>query len=250
MNLQSFIEGLEGTRMLYQEDSYLRKFEAKVVRFYREKKRNFYIVLDKTAFHPKSGGQPSDTGFISGSNFKIKIKKCMLRGDTVIHYGKLVEGDNHLEDIIGEIDWSWRYLLMRKHTAGHLLDHCLSEVCGEYLKTLDSWLGDPCYVSYKGEIPQEYEIKKAEKMENELIKQGRPVSIEHVCFEELLRRSPNAPNIFRLPKLEKYRIVTIQGFEPIPCGGTHLKNINEVGRFKIVKVIPNSGSFRVYYDVY
>ena len=72
MNLQSFIEGLEGTRMLYQEDSYLRKFEAKVVRFYREKKRNFYIVLDKTAFHPKSGGQPSDTGFISGSNFKIK----------------------------------------------------------------------------------------------------------------------------------------------------------------------------------
>jgi len=52
-----------------------------------------------------------------------------------------------------------------------------------------------------------------------------------------------------LPKLESFRIVTIEGCDPIPCGGTHLRNVNEIGRFKLKDVMEVDDGFRVYYDV-
>ena len=250
MNLQPFVEGVRKTKLIYYEDSYLRKFKAKVFKFYREKKHDSYIALDRTAFHPKSGGQPSDKGYIWGEGFKLRVKKCILYHNVVVHYGKIIEGDSCPEDVTGEIDWDWRYLLMRRHTAGHLFDYCLSIVCGKPVETLDSWLGDPCYVGYKGAAPSENELKEAERLENEFIEEGRPVSVEYVSFKELLKISPEAPNIFRLPKLKRYRIVRIEGFQPIPCGGTHLKNIKEIGRFKVIKATQIDDSFKVYYDVF
>ncbi len=247
MDLNRFVEGLAKTKLLYLDDSYLSRFEAKVVRKVREK-RNCYVALDRTVFHPKSGGQPSDTGELRGPDFRMRVKKCMFCRGVVVHYGKLLDGE--VADVIeGEIDWEWRYLVMKRHTAGHLLDGCISEVTGEPVRTLDSWLGDPCYVSYRGEALGKADMDRVEEMANERIAQGGSVTIAYMGFEELMRRVPNAPNIFRLPKLEVYRVVTIEGFDPIPCGGTHVRDIAEIGGVKIKEVTLDSDSFRVYYDV-
>jgi len=247
MKLEDLVQGLPSTDRLYLRDSYLTRFSAKVLRAEREGKNKIYLVLDATAFHPKSGGQPSDTGTLSGPGFQVKVSKVMGFRDVVVHWGN-VQGDVG-GSVSGEIDWGPRYLFMRRHTAGHLLDHCLTEMLGDSVETTDSWLGEGCYVAYRGTASSKDMILKAVEMENKLIPLGGSVTVEEVDRDELLRRAPKAPNISRLPELQRYRIVTIQGCEPIPCGGTHLRDIREIGAVSLDKVEQRGQEFRVYYDV-
>jgi len=249
MRLEELARGIAETEVLYWDDAYLKVFEANIVRLEPDEKKHFYAILDRTAFHPKSGGQPSDRGIIQGEGFKIEVKKAMLAGSIIVHWGKLLEGSPNAGKVKGEIDWVWRYLLMRRHTAGHLLDHCLAIVTGKRVETTDSWLGDECYVGYKGEPPSIEHLKKVEELENRLIEQGASVKVETISYEDLKERAPEAPNIYRLPMLESFRIVTIEGCEPIPCGGTHIKNISEIRRFTLKNVVKTDLGFNVYYDV-
>ncbi len=249
VKLSEIVTGVKRTELLYWFDSYLRTFNAKALKVHREGKRNVYVILDRTAFHPKSGGQPSDTGTISSDDFTIQIRKIMQIQNITVHWGKILEGIPETRNIIGEIDWNQRYQYMKRHTAGHLLDHCLSTTLGYHVKTTDSWLGDPCYVGYEGKAPQENVLLKTQQMENYIIKRGGEVNIEIIPHDSLLARAPEAPNIYRLPQLENYRIVTIEGCDPIPCGGCHIKNITEIGSFNILNVTSMEESFRVYYEV-
>jgi len=249
MRLEELARGIAETEVLYWDDAYLKVFEANIVRLEPDEKKHFYAILDRTAFHPKSGGQPSDRGIMQGEGFKIEVKKAMLAGSIIVHWGKLLEGSPNAGKVKGEIDWVWRYLLMRRHTAGHLLDHCLAIVTGKRVETTDSWLGDECYVGYKGEPPSIEHSKKVEELENRLIEQCASVKVETISYEDLKERAPEAPNIYRLPMLESFRIVTIEGCEPIPCGGTHIKNISEIRRFTLKNVVKTDLGFNVYYDV-
>jgi len=249
MRLEQLVRGIAETEMLYWGDAYLKVFEANLVRLEPDEKKHFYMIFDRTIFHPKSGGQPSDRGVVQGESFKIEVKKAMQVGSIIVHWGKLLEGSPNAGKVNGEIDWAWRYLLMRRHTAGHLLDHCLATVTGKRVETTDSWLGDECYVGYKGEPPSIEDLKKAEELENSLIERGAAVKIERVSYEELKERAPEAPNIYRLSRLESFRIVTIEGCESIPCGGTHLKNISEIRRFTLKNAVKTDLGFSVYYDV-
>ena len=249
MKLEEVIRGIKQTKLLYLLDSYAKNFEALVLRAFLEGKNFIYVTLDETAFHPKGGGQPADVGLIYSASFKIMVKKVMIVDGVVVHWGKILEGKIAEEEIKGVINWDSRYLYMKRHTAGHLFDHCLTVLKGKPVETIDSWLGDPCYVSYKGECPPFDVSKDAETLENQMISKGGKINIEIIPFEELIKKAPNAPNIYRLPHLNYYRIVTIEGCGSIPCAGTHLKDINEIGCFKINKIEKLDSSFRVYYEI-
>ena len=82
-----------------------------------------------------------------------------------------------------------------------------------------------------------------------MIEHGGRVIIEEISQEELSRKAKNAPNFLRLPPLDRYRVITIEDCEVIPCGGTHVRNISEIVGVKLVDVEQKEGSFRVYYDV-
>jgi alanyl-tRNA synthetase len=247
--LEELIKDLKPTELIYWQDSYAKAFQASLIRSVPDEKGRSYLILDRTVFHPKSGGQPSDKGRIYGSGFEIEVKKAMLSDAVVIHYGKVKNGVPKNEVVTCEIDWHWRYLLMRRHTGGHLFDHCLAQTTGKRVETTDSWLGDDCYVGYRGEIPSNDLIKGSEKMANEMIRQGAPVHVEIILYDQLIREVPDAPNVFRLPKLDRYRIVQIEGCKPIPCGGTHIRNIAEIGVLQVKSFKPSELGFRVYYDV-
>jgi len=250
MNLSEIVEGIPETVCQYQEDSYSKEFRSLLLRVFREKKSDVYMVLDKTIFHPKSGGQPSDRGRLLGSDFEIEVKKALFTKNVVVHYGKIIHGEpTEGEEVSGFIDWEWRYLLMRRHTANHLMDYCISRTTGRWAETTDSWLEDPCYVGYRGRGLSETELRQVEDMANDMIGKGGGVQVENVTLEELKRRNPHAPNIYRLPSLDVYRIVTIEGCDPIPCGGTHLKNINEIGNFAITNQTIVESGYRIYYKV-
>lgn len=248
MRLEDLVKGVPRTRLLYLEDAYAKTLESKIVRVETEKRKCVYLILDKTIFHPKSGGQPSDSGFINAQTFKVQVKKAMTVDGVVVHWGEIIEGKPEETEAKGEIDWALRYLYMRRHTAGHLLDHCLNIVTARSVETDSSWLGDPCYISYRGDSPSVDLITTAVNLGNKMIERGADVKAETFSYKELIDMAPNAPNMYRLPILEAYRTVTIDGCNPIPCAGTHVKNIREINRIILNSVEKIDSHFKVYYD--
>ncbi len=249
MQLQDVVAGLPPTIFHYWIDSYAREHPAKIQRAIPEEKRDLYLALDATIFHPKSGGQPSDRGTISGAGFRLQIKKSMLVGKHIVIWGRILEGTPTLGDVTEQIDWDWRYLMMRRHSAAHLFDHCLTKTIGIEVETTDSWLGDPCYAGYKGQAPADPILEKAAVLENESISHGLTVKTETVSPSAMQTFASKAPNLWRLPELEEYRVVTIHGCTPIPCGGTHVRDAKEIKGFRIVRVEQLPESFRVYFEV-
>ncbi len=249
MKLSDVVRGLEKTELLYLNDSYATTFQGSILRMVYDRKKNVYIVLDKTLFHPKGGGQPTDKGHIYTPTFKVNVKKAMYFKGVVVHTGKLLREGLAEEEVHGEIEWERRYRYMRHHTAGHLLDHCLTVLTGRPVETTESWLESPCYVGYRGPPPSTQQLEEAEAMANHMISKRLKVTIEHVTYRTLLDLAPHAPNIYRLPALETYRIVTIEGCGPIPCAGTHLRNIGEIGRVRIDKIDSRDPDYCIYYHV-
>ncbi|MEE8571213.1 MAG: alanyl-tRNA editing protein [Candidatus Bathyarchaeia archaeon] len=249
MKLSDIVKGMDKTELLYLKETYAKTFQGRVLRVEFEGKKNVYLVLDKTIFHPKGGGQPTDKGHISEQNCEVNIKKALYVGGVVVHWGRMLQGRISEGPVFGEIDWERRYWYMKRHTAGHLLDHCLTVLTGKPVETTESWLENPCYVGYAGSPPSASCLESAEEMVNEMISKDAAVNIESISYKGLLEIAPDAPNIYRLPVLETYRIVTIDGCNPIPCAGTHLKNIGEIGRLTVKKIETHGSDFRVYYDV-
>ncbi len=249
MQLQDIVAGLPPTTFHYWTDSYAKKHDAKIQKVVVEDKRDVYLTLDSTIFHPKSGGQPSDKGTIKGEDFQIQIKKSMLVGKNIVLWGRVLEGKPSPASVTEEIDWDWRYLLMRRHTAAHLFDHCLSSVIGSEVETTDSWLGDPCYAGYKGQAVAHDSPIRAAASENELITKGLSVKTETVSRAGLTELAAKAPNLWRMPVMEEYRLVIIEGCTPIPCGGTHVRNASEAKEFHFIRVEQLADSFRVYFDL-
>ncbi len=248
-NLAKIAEGLPSTIPVYWRDSYLSSHSTHVVKVTPDEKKFWYVILDETIFHPKGGGQPSDRGFLQGPGFKLEVRKAMFAGPVVVHWGKLLDGSPELGPVKAEVDWNWRYHMMRRHSAGHLLDHSLAQVVGRHVETMDSWLGDPCYVAYKGDPPSQDQLAQIEKVENDAILQGAKVEAREVTAEEIRQSFSDSPNFDRLPSVKQLRMITIEGCRPIACGGTHLHNISEAKGIKIKRVEKVPEGFRMHYDV-
>jgi alanyl-tRNA synthetase len=139
--------------------------------------------------------------------------------------------------------------MMRRHTAAHLLDHCLAIHTGSRVETTDSWLGDNPYVGYGGNAPSSLDLKLLQKVGNEFIQQGLNVEIRIMDRSNAERLIADAPNLARLPRMEKLRIVTIEGQIPIPCGGTHVRNLKEIGALEVSKTEPAKTGFRLHFEV-
>ena len=248
-NLAGVTSGLPPTVSVYWRDSYLSSHSSQVIKAVPDEKKFWYVVLDETIFHPKGGGQPSDKGFLQGANFRLEVRKAMFSGAVVVHWGKLLDGSLEPGPVRVEVDWDWRYLLMRRHSAAHLLDHSLAQVIGRDVETLDSWLGDPCYVAYKGDPPSQDQLAQIEKVENETIMRGGIIEAREVAAGAVHQSFSDSPNFDRLPSLKQLRLVTIEGCRPIACGGTHLRDISEVRGIKVKGLEKVPEGFRIHFDL-
>jgi alanyl-tRNA synthetase len=246
-DLAKFVHGIAPTSCVYLDDSYLQSLDSNVLKVTQEK-NNAYVLLDKTIFHPRSGGQPSDVGTIEGSGFHVIIKRAMLQSGSIVHFGK-VEGKLETGPVKCKIDWENRFLMMRRHTAAHLLDHCLATHTGSRVETTDSWLGNEPYVGYGGNAPSGLNLERLQELGNGFIQQGLNVEIKIMDRSDAERLIARAPNVARLPKTEKLRIVTIQGQIPIPCGGTHVRNLKEIGALEVQRTEAAETGFRLHFEV-
>lgn len=220
------------TVKLYHEDSYLHNFSARVSHHDLD---NHGLILDQTAFYPGGGGQPNDKGFISLPSGPIQIGKVKIINGQIVHF---LPTEVPLPDIGSllkfEIDWIFRYQLMRTHTAMHIL-------CGTIFRDYGASVTGGNMTPLQGRMDFEFAslqkelVLVIEDAVNTEIKNGLPVSWRILPRDEAFQ----IPDLIRtkinlLPKhIANVRVVEIGGLDLQADGGTHVKNTSEVGKIRI-----------------
>ncbi len=223
----SELDNLKETELLYRTDDYLREFNAKVVKSFRD-----FVVLDKTAFYPTSGGQAHDLGTINKSEI-IDVTKI---NGIILHKIKGINQFKSGDVVHGEIEWKRRLQLMQHHTATHIINGVSRSLLGNHIwqagaeKTVEKARLD---LTHYEKLDQKT-LKLIEKKSNDIIKQGVPIK------KELLTKTQAEKKYgFRLYQggaipTNILRVVSIGELDTEACGGTHLNNTREVGRIKII----------------
>jgi misacylated tRNA(Ala) deacylase len=213
--------------MLFIEDSYLKDFDATILNIDSNK-----IILDRTAFYAKSGGQPGDIGKITLNGKEINIIDTVYDNkQNILH---VCENSNDLkidEKIKGKIDWNIRYKHMRMHTALHLL-------CS--LIPYDVTGGQISYEKSRLDFNADDKIEKEEieNKINQLVEDDHEISYQWITLEEL----DNQPDLVRTMSVKpprtnnKIRLVKIGNVDLQPCGGTHVRRTKEIGNIRIGKI--------------
>ena len=226
------------------EGNYIKEFDATVT-----KNKKDYICLDKTAFYPLGGGQPSDTGIIKWNNKVSKVKEVIKKGDTIKH---IIEGEKPSvgKKIHAKIDWDKRYSHMRMHTAQHIISGIIFD---DYnARTVGNQIhADYSRVDFHPAKFTNEDIKIIENKFNKIVKQNLEVKIYEEERESLEKRvDQQRAHLDLLPKfVTKLRIVEIEGFDICPCAGTHVKNTSEIPAIiKIKKETKGKDKTRLIYS--
>lgn len=221
------LTGIEKTAILYYEDYRLLEFEARVLRIMEGK----YVVLDRTAFYPTSGGQLFDTGYMGNS----RVANVFKQGNVVIHTVQepgFREGDT----VSCRIDWGRRRQMAQHHTATHIVNGVCREVLGEHVwqagaeKSLEKARLD---ITHYAPLGHE-DLKRIEARVNEVV--SRDIKMESL----ILKRDEAEKRFgFRLYQGgavpgKELRVVRIGDLDTEACGGTHLRSTGEVGLVKIL----------------
>ena len=251
VDLKKWVQSFKETNKAYLDNSYLKELETRLLGYQEERKSRYYLVFEDTIFHPRTGGQSSDRGFVVGEGFEFVVDKALLVGEVVVHYGKLTKGllqEGMRVKLI--LDWNARYKNMRLHTAGHILDYAVQLAYGRVVETVEAYHSPPePYVVYNAEAPSESMLREIERVANEVVSRDLPVRVLYVPREDLAKVVFNAPNLARLPNADIYRVVLIEGVNAIPCTGTHVAKTSEVGRIRVLEAVNLGGKFKLVYDV-
>ncbi len=230
------------TESLFLRDAYLKEFEATVVAVDPGTRS---VVLDRTAFYPTGGGQPHDTGILGGMTV-TDVRKAPKRSSSaevpdldgdVVHF---VAGEGPLPAIgatvRGQLDWKRRHMLMRTHTALHILcgviwNQWKVPVTGGNMEPLGARMDfefDP--------LPDGF-ARTVEEAVNAEIASDRPIEVTFIpasavaLDSDLIRTKVNL-----VPDgVSQVRVVDIIGLDRQADGGTHVRSTGEVGRVVVVK---------------
>jgi misacylated tRNA(Ala) deacylase len=232
------------TNLLYQRDSYLRDFEARVTA--QDTEQNG-VYLEQTAFYPGGGGQPYDLGQLEGAGRTYPIRQ-IGRGNLHIIEGALPA----VGDVVrGTLDWERRYKLMRTHTAMHIL-------CGVVWRDYGASVTGGNMEPLSGRMDFEFErlqkelVGEIEARINAEIAAARDIRVQILPREQAFQ----IPDLIRtkinlLPEgIPEVRTVEIVGLDLQADGGTHVANTREVGRMRITDYKSKGGvNKRLYIEL-
>jgi misacylated tRNA(Ala) deacylase len=217
------------TEELFLDDSYLREFDARVVKLAGRE-----VILDRTAFYPGGGGQPPDRGTLGVGPIRANVVDARREGGDVVHVL-----DNPIPETVqglrGELDWERRFAHMRHHTALHVLSGVIWESFGAKV-TGGQMRADRARMDFS--FPGEWTVEvvgEIERLTNEALAEERPVKVYELPREEALKN----PDLIRTQvnlvpeRVKRIRIVEIEGLDTQADGGTHVANTREVGRMEI-----------------
>jgi misacylated tRNA(Ala) deacylase len=212
---------------LFATDAYRRDFDATVLEVDREQGR---VALARTAFYPGGGGQPHDLGSLRWADGAAPVTRVKRDGGRIWHWLDAPELPGEHAEVFGELDWDRRHLLMRTHTALHVL-------CGviwtEFRVAVTGGNMDPG----KGRLDFPLESmstelgQRVEQRINEEIGAAREIVVTFLGREvadtdpALIRTSANL-----IPaEIDPLRVIDIVGLDKQADGGTHVLSTAEVG---------------------
>lgn len=237
------------TELVYQRDSYLREVDAIVTRV-----EGASIFLNRTIFHPRTGGLEHDIGKLvrhSGEVIEVVVVYLDKATGDVAH--EVSPAEHGLE--VGEVvrcvlNWERRYRLMRLHTASHILAAIMWRDYNALI-TGGHVTPEKAYDDYSLETMDKSIFEDAIAKANGVVKKALPVKIYWLPRKEALK----IPGIVKLasrapPDVKELRIVEIPGIDIQADGGPHVKNTSEIGEIKLLKIV-NKGRQRkrVYFTV-
>ena len=220
--------GLPKTVQLYY-DRNVREFDAKVLKVDGD-----YVILDRTAFYPRSGGQEPDRGELNGVKVLDVIKISDVIGHKVEDPSKFSPG----EEVHGKIDYERRLALMRHHTATHIVNAAARAVLGPWVWQHSAFKEESYAridITHHSPLTEE-QIKKIEEYANKIVQEN--VRVEKIIMQRSKAESEFGFRIYQggaVPGNE-LRIIKIGNYDVEACGGTHCDWTGEIGLIKIIGV--------------
>tara|TARA_B100000945_G_scaffold203159_1_gene163311 strand:- start:417 stop:2969 length:2553 start_codon:yes stop_codon:yes gene_type:complete len=199
------------------------------------------IILNQTPFYGESGGQVGDTGEIISSNFKFKVLDVQKKlGDLFVHYGKVISGEIKINESVElKIDIERRENIRAYHSATHLLHESLRRVLGTHVTQKGSLVeADRLRFDFSHMKPiTPDEIDKIEKFVNSMVDNKSDVKTRLMTPKEAVDNGALA--LFGEKYGEEVRVLSMgdeknRYFSTELCGGTHVRNTGDIGKFKIV----------------
>ena len=190
---------------MYYQDPYLKEFETTVMKVDDNK-----VVLQDTIFYPTGGGQPHDKGSVSGH----AVTDVFEEEDSIIHVMENAPFSPK-ETVTCCLDWEYRYKVMRMHSALHLLYDVAGELFGISASAGSNVGADKSRLDFVyDEVFDEEKRRLLQEKCAAVVDEDRPIS---VWWEGT------------------NRLVQIQGYEAMPCGGLHTKSTKEIGYLSKLK---------------
>lgn len=238
------------TKLVYLEDFTSLESSAVVAEVLRENERDV-LMLDQTIFYPQGGGQPFDTGVIVSPAGEFEVQEVRFVDGDVRHIGRITRGTiNAGETVECRVDKERRLLNARIHSAGHLVDKAVAELELPWRPGKGYHFPNGPYDEYEGSLAGfDKEKLKAdiEKFCNECIQKGGKTEIIFMTREEMQKTCRYTPD-FPEEKESRARIVIHDGFY-IPCGGTPVADLSEIGMITIRKIKQEGEKIRVGYEI-
>ena len=220
------------TEKLYDKDSHLKEFSAKVLSC-EKSGENYAVILNKTAFFPEGGGQESDRGSIG----EAAVLDVQIINNEIIHFT-----DRPLN--IGKenaclLDWDRRFRNMQNHSGEHIVSGLVHKLYG--LNNVGFHLGAEMTVDFDGPLSRE-QLSEVERLANKAVWENVPIRAYYPDEKELKDLDYRS----KLELTENVRIVDIEGYDLCACCAPHVKRTGEIGLIKILDSFKNKGGVRIF----
>ena len=223
------------TELLYLSDAYLCEFDAEVVAADAEANA---VALDRTAFFPTGGGQPHDTGELSFAGTSAEVVD-VAKGKDGLAWHTVQAGRAHPElgqEVHGVVHWQRRHLIMRLHTAQHVMNGIIwrdhgAHVTGAQITPPEGRL------DFELEAMSQEFARTLEAAINDVVRHNLPVRVRWLPRAE----ADLDPSLIRLKanliprSIDPLRVIDIVGLDRQADGGTHVAATGEIGPVRVVK---------------
>jgi len=220
------LEQLPETETLFYKDDPM-EFEAKVIKVFDDQ-----VVLDKTSFYARGGGQEPDHGSIAG----FEVVDVDKHADIIVH--KLKGGiPNEGDTVQCKVDVTRRSNITKNHTSTHIINTSARSVLGSWVWQHSAFKDDDharLDITHHSSLNDE-QVKQIEDAANKMIKDNYPVNIEY--FDRGTAEQKYGFRIYQggVVPVKSVRIVSIEDKDIEACGGTHVKKTGDIELIKITK---------------
>ena len=208
------------TKKLFWEDPYLKECEATVMKINERE-----VVLDQSIFYAFSGGQASDSGTIG----EIPVKEAIMSNDDIIYILEREPNFKVGDKVKVKINWDKRFRIMRLHSAAHVVYFLFKKKTGADKIIGSNVSEEKSRLDYLYEENISSILPEIEKEANELLSKDIPVKI---YFDE----KNLGKRLWEPEGMPEWKC---------PCGGTHVKNLKEIGKLKLKRKNIGKGKERI-----